>query len=135
MKKKTDPVVDINETSTWIPFKKGMCRNCDATCCTMPVEVRTPDLVRMGLIDAFEAEDQPAKRIAKRLMRQGIVHHFNFKNSIFSLARKANDDCLYLDCATRRCTIYELRPDTCRNHPRIGPRSGYCPFRSRRQCP
>lgn len=97
----------------------------------MPVEVRTPDLMRMELVDPFEAEDQPAKRIAKRLMRQGVVDHFNFKHSIFTLVRKANDDCLYLDSTTRRCTIYEKRPDTCRNHPRIGPRSGFCAYRKR----
>ncbi len=131
MKKRTEPPVDINEPTTWIPYKKGLCRECHAACCTLPVEVRTPDLVRMELIDAFEAEEQPAKRIAKRLLRQGIIDHFNFKHSIFSLARKANDDCLYLDGTTRRCTIYEQRPDTCRNHPRIGPRSGFCAFRQR----
>ncbi|MCK5516299.1 MAG: YkgJ family cysteine cluster protein, partial [Desulfobulbaceae bacterium] len=37
-------------------------------------------------------------------------------------------DCLYLDQKTRRCTIYTKRPDTCRNHPQIGPRPGYCAF-------
>ena len=134
MKKRTDPVSDINELSTWIPYKKGLCRECHASCCTMPVEVRTPDLVRMECIDPFEAEEQPAKRIAKRLMKEGIVDHFNFKNSIFSLTRKANDDCLFLDSQSRRCTIYDKRPDTCRNHPRIGPRPGYCAYR-RRQTP
>jgi Fe-S-cluster containining protein len=48
---------------------------------------------------------------------------------MFTLARRANDDCIYLDGHSRRCTIYERRPRTCRNHPAIGPRPGYCAFR------
>jgi Fe-S-cluster containining protein len=27
--------------------------------------------------------------------------------------------------------VYERRPDTCRNHPQVGPRPGYCAFRRR----
>ncbi len=96
----------------------------------MPVEVRLADLVRMGIVDEFEA-GEPAKQIAKRLMKAGIVEHFNFKHSIFTLARRANNDCIYLDAQTRRCTIYDKRPATCRNHPQIGPRPGYCAFRSK----
>ncbi|STQ91097.1 hypothetical protein EV682_103415 [Iodobacter fluviatilis] len=97
----------------------------------MPVEVKLSDLVRMNLVDAFEAEGEPPKQIAKRLTKAGIIDHFNFKNSIYTLKRKANGDCRYLDLKTRLCTIYENRPNTCRNHPRIGPRPGYCAYRSR----
>jgi hypothetical protein len=43
----------------------------------------------------------------------------------------AGGDCIFLDCRTRRCTIYPLRPETCRNHPQVGPRSGYCAFRKK----
>jgi len=35
--------------------------------CTMPVEVKLPDLVRLGLVDPFEAEHEEPKQIAKRL--------------------------------------------------------------------
>ncbi|WP_459943772.1 YkgJ family cysteine cluster protein [Desulfocastanea catecholica] len=35
---------------------------------------------------------------------------------------------MFLDGRTRRCTIYATRPETCRNHPRVGPRPGYCAF-------
>ena len=100
------------------------------TCCTMPVEVKLSDLIRMGVVDEFET-GEPAKQIAKRLMKAGLIEHFNFKNSIFTLARRSNDDCIYLDARTRRCTIYEKRPNTCRNHPQIGPRPGFCAFRSK----
>ncbi|MBU4154331.1 MAG: YkgJ family cysteine cluster protein [Proteobacteria bacterium] len=127
MKSRNYQGVDINEPATWIQFKKHLCQDCQAGCCTLPVEVRTKDLVRMEIIDPFEA-DEPPKKIAQRLMKAGVIDHFNFKNTIFSLARKANDDCIYIDSASRRCTIYEKRPDTCRNHPAIGPRSGFCAY-------
>jgi len=89
-----------------------------------------PDLVRMGVVDPFEAEENP-KKLAKRLMKEGIVGHFNFKKSVFTLVQRASGDCLYLDPETRLCTIYEKRPDTCRNHPHIGPRPGYCAYRKK----
>ncbi|WP_370448043.1 YkgJ family cysteine cluster protein [Chromobacterium violaceum] len=40
----------------------------------------------------------------------------------------ANGDCLYLDAQTRRCTIYERRPNTCRNHPKVGPKPNFCAY-------
>lgn len=92
------------------------------------------DLVGMAIIDAFEAEEEP-KVLAKRLMKSGVIDHFNFKNSLFTLAQRANDDCLYLDAQSRRCTIYERRPQTCRNHPAIGPRPGYCAYRRQVEAP
>jgi Fe-S-cluster containining protein len=93
----------------------------------MPVEVKLPDLVRMGLVDEFEL-DEPVKNIAKRLEKQRIIQHFNFKYEVFTLSQRANGDCMYLDQKTRLCTIYALRPNTCRNHPQIGPRPGYCAY-------
>lgn len=114
--------------STWVKYRKGLCNDCLAVCCSLPVEVTIGDLVRMDLIDAFEAEE-PAKEVAKKLRKQGLIDHFNFKSEIFTLARLANDDCIFLDQKSRRCTIYAKRPDTCRNHPQIGPRPGYCAYR------
>ncbi len=94
----------------------------------MPVEVRLPDLIRLGLVDPFEAEHDAPKQIAKRLEKAGLIDHFNFKHGIFTLARRANGDCSYLHAQTRRCTVYEDRPDTCRKHPQVGPKPGYCPY-------
>ncbi|WP_028452495.1 YkgJ family cysteine cluster protein [Chitinilyticum aquatile] len=119
----------LERLDTWIKYRSSLCADCQATCCTMPAEVKLPDLVRMGVVDPFEAEHEQPKTIARRLEKAGIIEHFNFKQSIFTLARMANGDCRYLDTATRRCTIYELRPNTCRNHPKIGPRPGYCAYR------
>lgn len=123
-------VFNIDDLSTWQKYRKGLCDTCHATCCTLPVEVRVSDLVRMALVDEFEAEGD-LKSIAKRLQKARLIDHFNHKTAIFTLARMANDDCLYLDSHTRRCTIYHQRPETCRNHPQIGPKPNFCPYRPR----
>ena len=119
--------VDINDISTWTKYKSRLCPKCRANCCTMPVEVKISDLIRIGAITAFEA-DEPIKTLAKQLKKEGVIEHFNFKNQIFTLVRFANYDCLYLDSMSRRCVVYEKRPDTCRNHPQVGPRPGFCPY-------
>ena len=48
------------------------------------------------------------------------------------MARRANGDCQFLDATTRRCTVYDNRPGTCRKHPQVGPRPGHCPYGARR---
>lgn len=116
---------DPERLETWAKYRPSLCRDCRATCCSMPAEVRIGDLIRMGLADEFE-RDEPAKQIARRLEKEGVIEHFNHKREIFTLARLTNGDCIYLDQRTRLCTIYDKRPDTCRNHPQIGPRPGYC---------
>ncbi len=127
MRKHEKRRVDVNEISTWSKYKRKRCAKCRANCCTMPVEVRIADLIRMDAITAFEA-GEPIKKLAKKLKKEGVIEHFHFKKQIFTLTRFANGDCLYLDPVRRRCGIYEKRPDTCRNHPVIGPRSGFCPY-------
>jgi Fe-S-cluster containining protein len=121
---------DPERLETWVRFRNGLCDGCRASCCTLPAEVRVADLVRMGVIDAFEAEE-PAKLLARRLLKAGIVEHFNHKKALFTLARRANGDCIYLDADSRRCRIYALRSATCRNHPQVGPRPGYCAYAPR----
>ena len=121
-------IVDVDRPDTWTKYRSGLCDGCAANCCTMPVEVKLPDLVRLDLVDPFEAQHEPAKQIAKRLTKAGVIEHFNFKNSIYTLARRASGDCHYLDAVTRRCTVYEKRPNTCRLHPQVGPRPGHCPY-------
>ncbi len=128
MKQKPIPAADIERLDTWIKYKSSLCASCMASCCTLPVEVKIADLVRMQLLDAFEA-DEPPKTLAKKLKKAGVIEHFNFASGIFTLTRTSSGDCIYLDSKTRRCTIYEKRPETCRNHPTIGPRPGYCAWR------
>ena len=121
-------IVDVDRLDTWTRWRSGLCDSCAANCCTMPLEVRLPDLVRLGLVDAFEAEHEEPKRIAKRLQKARLIDHFNHKHSLFTMARRASGDCCFLDALTRRCTVYERRPETCRLHPQKGPRPGYCAY-------
>lgn len=123
--------VDIDDTSTWLKYRKKICNNCVASCCSLPVEVRSSDLIRMDLMDEFELLDN-LKLVAKRLKKEGIIDHYHSKGEIFTLSRMANGDCLYLHQKSRRCTIYGQRPDTCRNHPQIGPKPGFCAFIAKR---
>ena len=122
-------IVDVDRTDTWTRYKTGMCNTCAANCCTMPVEVKMPDLIQLNLVDAFEAEHEEPKQIAKRLSKAGLIDHFNFKNSTFTLARHSNGDCQYLDGKSRMCKVYDIRPSTCRKHPQVGPKPGFCPYR------
>ena len=121
---------DPDRLESWARYRSGLCHDCRATCCTLPVEVRIDDLIRLELVDAFEREE-PAKSIARRLTKAGVIEHFNQKNGTFTLTRLTNGDCLYLDRQTRLCTVYERRPDACRNHPKIGPRPGYCAYQQK----
>lgn len=116
---------DLDRLETWVRYRNGLCGDCRATCCTMPVEVRLDDLVRLGVVDEFE-RGEPIRLIARRLEKARIIDHFNHKQEVFTLARRASGDCLYLHAQTRRCTVYERRPTTCRQHPQIGPRPGHC---------
>jgi Fe-S-cluster containining protein len=123
--------VDIDAIDTWTRYRRGLCDTCRANCCSMPVEVGLADLVRLGLIEPFEAAHEPPRQIAKRLERARVVGHFNPRDTVFTLARHSSGDCLYLDQGSRQCTVYAKRPATCRNHPEVGPRPGYCPFEPR----
>ena len=125
-------IVDCDNPGTWTRYRAGLCDSCQANCCTMPLEVRLPDLVRLGLVDAFEAEHEEAGRIAKRLMKARLIEHFNHKHALFTIARRSGGDCHFLDAATRRCTVYDQRPDTCRQHPQTkSPRPGWCAYGAR----
>ena len=125
-------LVDVDRTETWTRYRAGLCDSCAANCCTMPVEIRLADLVRLGLVDAFEAEHEEPRLIARRLVKAKQVERYNQKDGIFTMARRANGDCQFLDEATRRCSVYEQRPGTCRKHPQVGPRPGYCPYGAKR---
>lgn len=128
MKPQLIPAADIDRLDTWQKYRKGLCDTCNAGCCTLPVEVRLDDLIRLGLVDEFE-RGEPLSRIAKRLQKEGVVGRFHQKSGIFTLSRMSNDDCLFLDARSRRCTVYDKRPATCRNHPQVGPRPGFCAYR------
>ncbi|MGZ3650650.1 MAG: YkgJ family cysteine cluster protein [Bdellovibrionota bacterium] len=120
-------VVNPDLPSTWLPYKSTNCTSCRAVCCKLPLEVRADDLVRLGL--ATEDEVSSPKRLGKRLVRLGVVRTFRAATGFFMLEQQANGDCRFLG-ADRRCTVYEIRPDTCRDFPsKVGPRVGFCPYR------
>lgn len=127
MKNGSKTKVNIDDLSTWIKYRQKLCHSCMGSCCSLPVEVKVDDLIRLELMDPFEL-DENLKVVARRLIKEGVVEHFHSKTGTLTLARMANGDCLYLDNRSRRCTVYPKRPDTCRNHPKIGPRPGYCAF-------
>lgn len=128
MKPRLIAAADLDRLETWARYSSDMCHSCMSSCCTLPVEVRLDDLIRLGLVDEFE-RDEPPKQVARRLQKDGSIERFNQKSGIFTLTRLANNDCLFLDRKSRLCSVYDRRPDTCRNHPRVGPRPGHCAYR------
>jgi Fe-S-cluster containining protein len=122
---------DPDNIATWAKFSAKLCRSCAASCCRLPVEVKIPDLVRLGQLDEFCRHEEP-RLLARQLAKRGIVEHFHARSATYTLSRRADGSCLFLDHTDQRCTVYTRRPDTCRNHPIIGPRPGYCPFQRKK---
>lgn len=124
---------DIQTLSSWRKYTKGLCNGCWSACCTLPVEANGSDLVRLGLATQEEADwlaEGVHDDLTRRLLKRKIIQAYDHKTKMFILAQVSGRDCVFLDFETRRCTVYEKRPDTCRNFPNIGPRSGFCPYRA-----
>lgn len=117
---------DTQKPSTWKPYKKGLCEGCWSGCCTLPLEVSAYDLIRLEVITEDEAAVS-LKKVSKKLMKAGIVQSFRATSGLFVIEQRHGRDCIFLDEKTRRCTVYEKRPEVCREFPKIGPRPGYCP--------
>lgn len=113
---------DYTRPSTWRKFHKEDCEGCHADCCRLPVEVKIHEFIKMGL--AFE--DETPSEIVKRLKKERIIRLFDNSTQIATLFTFSDGSCLFLD-KNRRCTVYENRPKTCRDFPKIGPRPGLCP--------
>ena len=60
-------IVDVDRPDTWTRYRAGLCDTCAANCCTMPLEVQMADLVRLGLVDPFEAERTTSRQRYKGL--------------------------------------------------------------------
>ena len=119
--------VDKDRPSTWKKYEASNCQICRADCCSMPVEVKTDDLIRLGIATVDEAENS-IKKLAKKLKKAGYISSFREGTEFFMLTQKANSDCYFLDSQTRLCSVYEKRPETCRQFPsQIGTRIGFCP--------
>ena len=119
--------IQIQDPTTWLKYKNGMCVGCWSGCCTLPVEANLFDLIRLELISEEEAAMTPPAQIAKALQKRGIVRQYQNKSQLFILEQRAGRDCLFLHPETRLCTVYEKRPTVCRSFPKIGPKPGFCP--------
>lgn len=116
---------DPQRPSTWVPYKKGMCDGCWSGCCTLPVEVSAADLIRLELITEEEAAIS-LKDVGKKLSKQGILQDYKLKEQLFILEQRHGRDCIFLS-EDRLCTVYDKRPEVCRQFPKIGPKPGFCP--------
>jgi Fe-S-cluster containining protein len=93
----------------------------------MPVEIKASDLIRLEIATQDEV-DNSVKKLAKRLKKEGYISSYRDGTEFFMITQKPNDDCYFLDSKTRLCTVYEKRPDTCRQFPsQMGTRVGFCP--------
>lgn len=101
--------------------KSYNCVKCPAYCCSYPRIIVTDKDIRR-LAEHFEVgSDEARKRYTKKGHEKG------------ERVLKRQDDehfgriCGFLDLETRRCTIYEGRPQVCRDFPGKG-RCGYYDF-------
>lgn len=88
----------------------------------MPVEVLFSDLVRLKLV----MEEEEPRSVAKRLTQEKIIDRYRHATGRFTLASRVDGACVFLD-QNDRCSVYESRPETCRNFPHVSSRPGYCP--------
>jgi hypothetical protein len=99
------------------------CARCPGFCCTYPrIPVTDRDIRRLAArfdTDAATARRRYTKKGAEPGER--VLRHRH--DAIFQSA------CRFLDQESRRCTIYEDRPNACRDYPGTG-RCGYYDFLS-----
>jgi hypothetical protein len=123
--------VNKDNPKTWKLFQAKHCENCQAHCCSMPVEIKLDDLVRLEFTSFEEAEDS-IKKLVARLKKQKLIRTYREATKLFTLEQSPQGDCLFLD-SNRKCTVYEKRPTTCRRFPEeIGLRVGFCPSVSKK---
>lgn len=86
------------------------CTNCLAFCCTIYERVGTEEHDIQRLADHFGVSFKTAKRKYTEIRHGDRV-----------LKRQPDpllgETCKFLDLDTRMCTIYDARPDTCREYP------------------
>jgi len=116
----------LKDLSRWTHYKKGMCDTCEGLCCYMPVEVAVNDLIRLGILADFHLEMSHKEQMKDALKHPG-VSRYTASTEKYTLAQKPDSSCFFLD-SSKRCRLYDQRPDTCRNHPKIGPRPNFCAY-------
>ncbi|MCA3178204.1 MAG: YkgJ family cysteine cluster protein [Burkholderiaceae bacterium] len=103
-----------------IPIVRYDCSKCPGYCCSYPrIEVKDRDVKRLAR--HFGLEKAEAEKRFTRLYEPGerILKHR--KDEIYGSI------CRFFDTDVRRCTVYEARPQVCREYPN-GNRCGYYDF-------
>lgn len=116
----------LKDLNRWSLYKNGLCSTCEGLCCYMPVEVMTRDLIRMGILVEFHLELSEKEQI-KEAVRHPGVSRYTPSSGKFTLTQKPDGSCYFLS-ADKKCTNYDNRPETCRNHPKVGPKPNYCAY-------
>jgi len=116
----------LNDLNRWTRYRKGLCESCLGLCCYMPVEVKVHDLIRLNILDEFHLELSEREQV-KDALKHPTVLRYTPSTEKFTLKQKPDGSCYFLD-NEKKCTRYNDRPDTCRNHPQIGPRPGFCAY-------
>jgi len=121
-------LVDKDKPETWVKHKDSLCSKCYGTCCTMPVEVKIEDLLRLEKISEDDVHISRRKLVA-RLKKEGLIQSYRDSTQLFTLTQRPNGDCLFLDEKTRLCHVYNKRPNVCRQFPKqLSLRVGFCPM-------
>ncbi len=85
------------------------CDKCPSYCCSYPgIDVTEREIERIAKYFGIKKEFAMA-RFTKILDGDRVLRHQ--KDAIYGSI------CRFIDTETRRCTIYEVRPKTCRNYP------------------
>ena len=116
----------LNDLHGWTKYKKGLCETCLGLCCYMPVEVTINDLIRLNILTEFHNELSEKVQIKDALKHPGILR-YTPSSQKYTFQQMPNGACFFLD-QNKRCTQYENRPETCRNHPQVGPKPGFCAY-------
>lgn len=117
--------VDKENPDSWLKYTKNSCKSCKATCCSMPIEVRFEDLVRLNLISEDDLST-PLKKLVARLKKEKIITAYREESGLFAMKQTAEGKCRYL--VGNSCSVYKNRPLVCRAFPiEMGWRHGYCP--------
>jgi hypothetical protein len=99
------------------------CNRCPAYCCSYPrIPVQPSDVVRLAEHFGLTPESA-ARKFTKKGEDPGEVVLRHQPDEVYGTI------CRFLDTETRRCTVYEARPDICRIYPATT-RCGYYDFLS-----
>ncbi|MFN9774835.1 MAG: YkgJ family cysteine cluster protein [Burkholderiales bacterium] len=103
-----------------IPIVRYDCSKCPGYCCSYPrIEVKDRDVKRLAR--HFDLGFAEAEKRFTRLYEPGERVLKHRKDEIYGSI------CRFFDTDVRRCTVYEARPQVCREYPN-GTRCGYYDF-------